>query len=180
MAGEFFCQPRLAAALREIQRNGRDGFYKGAVMEDMVSSCEIGGLHEEADFTTAATEFVAPISTEVYGYKVWECPPNGQGVAALVLLRLLERFDLAAMDDVDRIHVHAEATKIAYHIRDALVADPVFAKTPVDGLLDASYIDKLEAMIDMNKAAQPAASDFPDHPHTIYLAVVDRTAWLSQ
>ena len=78
------------------------------------------------------------------------------------------------MDDVDRIHVHAEATKIAYHIRDALVADPVFAKTPVDGLLDASYIDKLEAMIDMNKAAQPAASDFPDHPHTIYLAVVDR------
>ena len=174
-AGELFSQQRLADALREIQRNGRDGFYKGAVMEDMVSKLrKIGGLHEEADFTTTASEFVSPIATEVYGHKIWECPPNGQGVAALILLRLLERFDLAAMDEADRIHVHAEATKIAYHIRDELVADPVFAQTPVDGLLDAGYIDKLEATIDMKKAAQPVASDFPDHPHTIYLAVVDR------
>ena len=102
------------------------------------------------------------------------------GVAALVLLRLLERFDLAAMDDVDRIHVHAEATKIAYHIRDALVADPVFAKTPVDGLLDASYIDKLEAMIDMNKPLSPRPQiSLITRIRSIWRWWTE-TAWLSQ
>ena len=174
-AGDVFCQPKLAAAMRCIQANGHDGFYKGSVMEDMVSKLQsVGGLHVESDFTEAEPEFVTPISTDVFGHTIWECPPNGQGIAALVLLRLLDRFDITSMSELDRVHLHAEATKIAYHLRDQLVADPHFANVPVDDLLTEDFIGSLAAKIDMEKAAEPLASDFPLHPHTIYLAVVDR------
>ncbi|MGC6484217.1 MAG: gamma-glutamyltransferase family protein [Candidatus Puniceispirillales bacterium] len=173
--GALFRQPRLAAALQAIQQNGADGFYKGPVMEDMVSKLQsIGGLHSEADFTTAEPEFVTPIAANYHGHTIWECPPNGQGVAALMLLRIMERFDLNAMDDIDRIHVHAEASKIAYQQRDMLLADPLYADVPVASMLADETFDHLAAMIDMKKAATFAPSDFPDHKHTIYLAVVDQ------
>lgn len=172
--GDIFRHPKLATTFKAIRQNGADGFYKGPVMADMVAKLQsIGGLHTEDDFTTAAPEFVTPIAAEYHGHTIWECPPNGQGIAALVLLKLLEQFDLNAMNDVDRIHLHAEASKIAYHLRDQLLADPLYADVPVEALLADDHIRRLAAMINMEKAAQFQPSDFPDHKHTIYLAVVD-------
>jgi len=173
-AGEIFTHPRLAEALKRIQQHGRDGFYKGPVMEDMLTKLQrMGGFHHEEDFTFADAEFVQPVWAEYKGYTIWECPPNGQGVAALVLTRMMESFDLATMSDVDRIHILAEASKIAYHLRDRYVADPDEHPVPVDWLLDDAQIASFVARIDLQKASSVSPSDFPDHPHTIYLAAVD-------
>ena len=174
-AGEIFSQPKLAKAFQAIMKEGRDGFYKGAVAEDMVNKLQkIGGFHTEDDFANHQGQFVTPISSDYMGHTIWECPPNGQGVAALVLIKILEQFDLTAMGEVDRVHVLAEAAKIAYHLRDTYVADPDQADVPVDWLLDAAQIKSFAAMIDMDKAQPFRASDFPTHPHTIYLAAVDK------
>jgi len=173
-AGDIFTQPRLAEALKLIQQHGRDGFYKGPVMEDMLSKLQrMGGFHHEDDFAGADAEFVRPVSAEYKGYTIWECPPNGQGVAALVLTRMMEHFDLAGLNEVDRIHVLAEASKIAYHIRNTYVADPEDADVPVDWLLDDAQISSFVKQIDLQQAKPVTPSDFPDHPHTIYLAAVD-------
>ena len=105
-----------AKAFQAIMKEGRDGFYKGAVAEDMVNKLQkIGGFHTEDDFAHHQGQFVTPISSDYMGHTIWECPPNGQGVAALVLIKILEQFDLTAMGEVDRVHVLAEAAKIAYH-----------------------------------------------------------------
>lgn len=173
-AGDIFTQPRLAQALLQIQQHGRDGFYKGPVMEDMLSKLvSMGGFHSEEDFTRADAEFVKPVSATYKGYIIWECPPNGQGVAALVLTRMMEHFDLPSLNEVDRIHILAEASKIAYHIRNTYVADPEDADIPVDWLLDDAQIASFVKQIDLDRAQPVKASDFPDHPHTIYLAAVD-------
>lgn len=174
-AGSVFRHPQLAETMKRIQQHGRDGFYAGPVMEDMLEKLvALGGFHAEADFTATDASFVAPVSTQYHGHTIWECPPNGQGVAALVLLRILERYDLEAMNEVNRVHVLAEASKIAYHLRDTYVADPAFSDVPVDWLLDDAQIDGFAGMIDLEKATPFAPSDFPDHPHTVYLAAVDK------
>ena len=173
-AGDVFAHPKLAQAFRAIAKEGRDGFYKGAVAEDMLTKLQgMGGFHSEADFANTEASFVTPISAEYKGHTIWECPPNGQGVAALVLIKMVEQFDLAAMDDVDRVHVLAECAKIAYRLRDTYVADPDHESVPVDWLLSEEAIASFTALVDMNKAQPFTGSDFPTHPHTIYLAAVD-------
>ena len=174
-AGALFSHPKLAKTFKAIMKDGRDGFYQGAVAHDMVNKLRsMGGFHTEEDFANHQSQFVTPISAEYMGHKIWECPPNGQGVAALILIKIVEQFDLASMGEVDRIHVLAEAAKIAYHLRDTYVADPDHEEVPVDWLLDDAQIKTFAAMIDMTKAQPFAASDFPTHPHTIYLAAVDK------
>ena len=174
-AGDVFSHPKLAETFKAIMKDGRDGFYKGAVAEDMVSKLQkMGGFHTEDDFANHQGQFVTPISADYMGHTIWECPPNGQGVAALVLIKIMEQFDLPAMVEVDRVHVLAEAAKIAYHLRDTYVADPDHEDVPVDWLLDDKQIKSFAAKIDMEKAQVFADSDFPTHPHTIYLAAVDQ------
>lgn len=174
-AGDVFQHPKLAEVFKLIAKNGRDGFYKGPVMEDMLAKLtSMGGFHAEADFTNTASSFVQPISATYKNHTIWECPPNGQGVAALVLIRMMEHFDLTKMNDTDRVHVLAEAAKIAYRLRDTYVADPDREDVPVDWLLDDKTIAEFVAMIDMEKAQPFDGSDFPTHPHTIYLAAVDK------
>ena len=174
-AGDVFSHPKLAEMFKAIMKDGRDGFYKGAVAEDMVSKLQkMGGFHTEDDFANHQGQFVTPISADYMGHTIWECPPNGQGVAALVLIKIIEQFDLPAMAEVDRVHVLAEAAKIAYHLRDTYVADPDHEDVPVDWLLDEKQIKSFAAKIDMEKAQYFADSDFPTHPHTIYLAAVDQ------
>ncbi len=173
-AGDVFAQPKLAEAFRMIAKHGRDGFYKGPVAEDMVAKLtSMGGFHDETDFSATESSFVAPISAEYKGHTIWECPPNGQGVAALVLIKMIEHFDVASMNDVDRVHVLAECAKIAYRLRDTYVADPEHDDVPVDWLLSDNSIKTFVDMVDMTKAQPFTGSDFPTHPHTIYLAAVD-------
>lgn len=174
-AGMVHVNPALAETYKRIADHGPDGFYKGPVADDLLEKLQsVGGLHSEDDFAAASADFVKPISADYMGHTIWECPPNGQGVAALLMIRIIERFEIAAMGDADRIHLLAEAAKLAYHMRDVFVADPDHADVPVDWMLADTMAEQLAAKIDMGRAARFADSDFPTHPDTIYLAAVDQ------
>lgn len=177
-AGAVHTQPLLAATLREIAGRGRSGFYEGWVAEDIVARLrELGGLHEAADFASAAGEYVEPISTDIAGYRVHECPPNGQGIVALMMMNILEGYDLARLGPLsaDRLHLTLEAGRLAFRDRAEYVADPAMADVPVDTLLSPRYTDMLRASIDPARAmvGLPPA-ELPATPSTVYLAVVDR------
>ena len=120
-------------------------------------------------------DWVEPISLSYRGVEVLECPPNGQGLAALMILAILQGFDLGPdLPFADRIHLHAEATKLAYHHRDALLCDPAFAAVPVDELLSEATAATLRGRIDRIQARPPALWDEPEHSDTVYLCAVDR------
>ena len=177
LIGEVHRQPELAATLRGIAAQGRDGFYTGAVAEDIVSYLRgLGGLHTLDDFADARGEYVTPIKTEFRGHEVHECPPNGQGVIALMILNILSRFEAKGdPQSADRLHVEIEATRLAYAARDALLADPAKADVPVDYLLSDALADRLAGMIDLRKAlADLPPFQAPLHRDTVYISVVDK------
>lgn len=174
--GSRFAQPLLAERFREIALSGAAAFYEGEAAAKMVAHLQsLGGLHVQEDFSSAreGAEWVDPISVNYRGYEVHECPPNGQGLAALLILRILEGFDVAAMSEADRIHLNAEATKLAYHHRDALIADPAHCPGVAEELLSDAVVETLRARIDMTRASTPVLWDEPEHKDTIYLCVVD-------
>ena len=173
-AGMVHKQPLLAETLKKIAAGGRDAFYKGEVARDMVAKLNsLGGLHTMEDFAAAEADYVEPIRSGYKGYDIYECPPNGQGICALMILNILAGFDMKALGEADRVHVIAEATKIGYHQRDRYVADPGFADIPVEWMLGEEHTARMRAMVDMNKAGNFADSDFPLHRDTIYLSCVD-------
>ncbi|HXQ51878.1 MAG TPA: gamma-glutamyltransferase [Stellaceae bacterium] len=175
--GERLKNPALAATMRRIAREGREGFYDGAVATDIVAKLNaLGGLHTLDDFALQRCEYVTPIAAPYRGFDVHECPPNGQGVAALMILRVLAGYDLAGekFSDADRIHLLAEATKAAYSARDALVGDPKFAPVPVARLLSDERAASVRAAIRMDRAGPTPSYDEAEHRDTIYLCVVDR------
>jgi gamma-glutamyltranspeptidase/glutathione hydrolase len=173
--GTRHSQPKLAATFKVIAEKGRDGFYTGAVAEDIVASLnKLGGLHSLEDFANAAPEWVEPIKAKFAGHEVYECPPNGQGICALMIMSILDRHDIASLSQADRVHLIAEATKLAYAQRDRYVADPRQVDVPVDWLLSDAHIAALDAMIDPDKAGAFEPSDFPVHKDTIYLSCVDK------
>lgn len=176
VAGDIVSQPLLADRLEEIAAQGAAGFYEGETAQKMVAHLNsLGGLHTIEDFAAGknGANWVDPVSASYRGYEVHECPPNGQGLAALVILKIIEGFDIASMSDADRIHLHAEATKIAYHHRDALIADPGHCGGVAETLLSDEVIATLRTRIDMTKALPPVLWDEPEHKDTIYLCVVD-------
>ena len=175
--GERLRNPALAATLRRIAREGRDGFYAGPVAADIVRKLvALGGLHTVEDFAAQRAEYVEPISAPYRDHAVFECPPNGQGVAALMILRILAGYDLAGegTSEADRIHLLAEATKAAYAARDALVGDPKFTAVPVERLLSDAHAEHIRAAIRLDRAGPAPSYDEAEHKHTIYLCVVDR------
>jgi gamma-glutamyltranspeptidase/glutathione hydrolase len=175
--GEVHRQPELAATLRRIAAEGRDGFYTGPVAEDMVSYLRsLGGLHTMEDFAAARGDYVMPVATDFRGYTIHECPPNGQGIIALLILNILSRFEAKGdPQSPDRLHIEIEATRLAYAARDALVADPDKADVPVDELLSDGLADRLAAMIDLRHALTDLPPfEMPLHRDTVYISVVDR------
>jgi len=176
--GAVHHQPELAATLEKIAREGRDGFYKGEVAEDIVSYLQgRGGLHTLDDFANVAGDYVTPICANYRGYDVFQCPPNGQGVIALMLLKLIERFEISGDTPINvaRIHQEIEAGRLTYHLRDAWLADPDQADVPVDWLLSDANIDALFNQISADKALAELP-DFqpPNHKNTVYITVVDK------
>ncbi|MCR9176864.1 MAG: gamma-glutamyltransferase [Alphaproteobacteria bacterium] len=172
--GSLHHQPKLAGTLRKIAAQGRDGFYKGSVADDIVTHLQsLGGLHTMDDFAAASADWVEPISANYKGYDIHECPPNGQGICALIIIKILEKHDIASLSEVDRVHLIAEATKLGYATRDRYISDPSQVAVPVDWLLSDAHVSQLNAMIDMTKAGAFAESDFPVHKDTIYLSCVD-------
>ncbi|MEI2297901.1 gamma-glutamyltransferase [Ensifer sp. MJa1] len=176
-AGEVFRQPEHAKVLREIAARGRDGFYSGWVAEDMVGYLRsLGGVHTLEDFATQEAFWVEPISTRYRGIELLEIPPSGVGITTLLMLNILSGFDLSRYDPVgvERFHIEAEATRLAFQVRDQYVADPEFAAVPVEKLLSAAFADELRDRIDLKKAMPvlgPAgATTYRD---TVYISVVD-------
>jgi gamma-glutamyltranspeptidase / glutathione hydrolase len=175
--GETMRLPALAGTLKRIAAEGRRGFYEGAVAADLVAKLNaLGGLHTLEDFAAQKSEYVEPVSATYRGHQVFECPPNGQGLAALMMLRTLEGYDLgdAKYSDADLIHLHAEAAKAAYRARDAYFGDPRFTKVPVERFLSDQYALEVRSRIRLDRASEPATWDEVEHKHTVYLCVVDR------
>ena len=165
-AGDVFRQPQLAATLRAIASHGRAAFYEGPIAAEMTEVLHrLGGLHTLEDFAGFRAEYVEPIETVYQDHRVLECPPNGQGVAALMLLNVLARCGLGdtGLSEADRIHLLAEATKQVYRQRDRLVADPRRVAVPVADMLSAAEADRLRAPIRLDRAAWAAFSTEPDH-----------------
>lgn len=175
--GGKLSHPALGATLRNIAREGRAAFYEGAVAEEIVATLKtLGGLMRLEDLAKARSDYVTPIGTEYRGHRIWQCPPNGQGVAALLIARILAGFDMgdAALGEADRIHLLAEATKAAYRQRDALVADPAFHPLDVEALLSDASINAMRASISTKRAGAPVDFAMPVHRDTAYVAVADR------
>jgi gamma-glutamyltranspeptidase / glutathione hydrolase len=174
--GDRMRNPALAATLRKIGREGRSAFYEGAVMADILGRLkELGGLHEEEDFAAQRCEWVEPIHAAYRGYDVYECPPNGQGLAALMILRQLEGFAMGELSEADRIHLFAEATKSAYFVRDEYIADPAHVPVDVAGYLSDDWANQARAKIDIARAMPgPDWNGGTEHTDTVYLCAVDR------
>jgi gamma-glutamyltranspeptidase/glutathione hydrolase len=175
--GERMRQPALAKTLRKIAREGRVGFYEGKVAAEIVAKLNrLGGLHTVEDFAHQKSEYVTPISTDYRGYDVFECPPNGQGLAALMMLRVLSGYDLddERLEEADRIHLLAEATKAVYRERDTHFGDPRSMTIDIKRYLSESYADAVRDRIELDRANAPVLWDGEVHKDTVYFSIVDR------
>ena len=154
--GERFKNPALAKTLRLLAERGRDAYYRGPIAEALVGYSKArGGFFSLEDFAQHHSTWDEPISTEYRGYRVWELPPNSQGLAALEMLNILESYDLKSMgrESADFWHVMVEAKKLAFADRARYYADPAFASVPVEQLLSKDYAKQRAALIDMKHAA---------------------------
>ncbi|HIF41082.1 MAG TPA: gamma-glutamyltransferase [Planctomycetes bacterium] len=178
-AGEIFSNPRLADTLELLAHEGRDAFYKGRLAEQMTGFMqEHGGFLALEDLSEHRGEWVTPLSTTYRGVSVWELPPNGQGIAALQMLNVLEHFQLEDMGwaSADHLHVLIEAKKLAFEDRAKFYADPAFTQIPIEELISKEYAADRARSIDMGRArmsptpGDPAALETGD---TVYLSVAD-------
>lgn len=175
--GEVHRNPDLARTLRAIADRGRAGFYEGWVADDIVTYLRgLGGLHTLEDFSEARGDYVEPISATYRGLEVYQLPPNTQGVTALAILKLLERFDLAALDPLgpQRLHLEIEAGRLAFLDRDAALGDPALSSGLADRLLSEAHVAALCARIDPQRAAVDLPPLAAGSSNTTYLCVVDR------
>jgi gamma-glutamyltranspeptidase/glutathione hydrolase len=162
-----------------VAEGGRDAFYRGEIAEVAGRFVrEHGGFLGAEDFAAHRSEWVEPVGAEYRGYTLWELPPNGQGIAALQILNILEGFDLrgAGFGSPDHLHWFVEAKKLAFADRAKFYADPAFAGVPVAGLVSKEYASARRALIDPAKAAREVAAGTPpalDQGDTIYLTVAD-------
>jgi gamma-glutamyltranspeptidase / glutathione hydrolase len=176
--GEPFANPALAGTLEALAADGRDVFYKGRIAERIVAfSQNQGGFFSMEDLARHTSEWQEPISTTYRDVTLWELPPNGQGLAALEMLNILERFDLKALgrDNPDFWHVMVEAKKVAFADRAAYYADPAFSPAPVATLLDKGYAERQAKRIDMKRAAKSVEPGNPalQRGDTTFLVTAD-------
>lgn len=176
--GDIFRNPALARTLRLIGEQGRDGFYKGEVADKIDAFMRAnGGFLRKTDLEKHTSTWVEPVSVNYRGYDVFELPPNGQGIAALQMLNILEGFDLRAMgrNSPGTLHTMIETKKIVWADRAKFYADPAFSKIPLAGLLSKKYAAERRKLIDPNRAAKQVEAGNPalDHGDTIYLCTAD-------
>ena len=174
--GELFKNIHLANTLRVIASEGRKGFYEGEIAKIISEFIqEQGGFLSYNDLKNHKSEWVEPVSTNYRGYDVWELPPNGQGIAALQILNLLEGFDIKSMGfgSAEYIHHFVEAKKIAFADRAKYYADPDFNKIPTQYLISKEYSNKRRAEINPNKAAKSVQAVNLENGDTIYLTTAD-------
>jgi gamma-glutamyltranspeptidase/glutathione hydrolase len=174
--GEIFRNPALANTYEKLATGGRDAFYKGDIARVIAAFMkEQGGFLEYEDLAAHYSEWVAPVSANYRGYDVWELPPNGQGIAALQILNILELYDLEGMgrDSAEFIHTFVEAKKLAFEDRAKFYADPSFNKIPVDWLISKEYAKERQQLISPTSASKRLDAG-KNEGDTIYLTVSDK------
>ena len=177
--GGIFRNPDLAWAYRQVAQHGRDGFYRGELSRRLIAGIEHrGGVMAPADLAEFQAEWADPISTQYRGWEIFELPPNGAGIAALVMLNILETLPLREYgpNSIEALHAMIEAKKLAYADMQRYVADPRFSEVPVSAMLSKEFARRRAATFDASSAqAAVVAADIPIHAgDTTYLSVVDR------
>jgi gamma-glutamyltranspeptidase/glutathione hydrolase len=174
--GDVIRFPALAQTLKTIAAKGARGFYEGAIVEDIATTvAKRGSFLTAEDFARHRGDVVEPISTNYRGLDLVEIPPNGQGLTALVMLNILEQFNLKSLDPLgpERFHLVLEAARLGFAVRDTHIADAAHMRMPVVDLLDKTWAKKLASLIDLDGRVS-----LPTHPtpgsNTVYLSVVDR------
>jgi gamma-glutamyltranspeptidase / glutathione hydrolase len=177
--GEVFQNPDLAHSLEAIASGGRDAYYTGEIAKSIIAlSGRLGGTMASQDLADYSSEWVEPISTTYHGWTVYELPPNGQGIATLEMLNIMEKFPLAHFghNSTEALHAMIEAKKLAYADMYRYLADPRFSQVPVAGMLSKQYAGQRAKMVDMTKAncqVLPGEPELPTGGDTTYLTVTD-------
>ena len=175
--GEVFRNPELARSYRLIAEDGAAAFYEGDIAAAIVAKSDaLGGFIELRDFADHTAEWIAPVSTHYRGVDVWELPPNGQGIAALQMLNLLEHFDFDGVEpnSAEHLHLVIEAKKLAYEDRARYYADPAFAEIPVEWLISKDYAAERVKLIDPDRASPLRGPGTPRlDSDTVYLTAAD-------
>lgn len=175
--GEIFKNPDLANTYELLATNGRDEFYKGSIAKTIDKYMkEQGGFLSYEDMAAHESEWVEPLSTNYRGYDVWELPPNGQGIAALQILNILELYDIKSMGygSAEYLHLFTEAKKLAYEDRAKFYSDPAFNDLPIDKLISKEYARERNKLIDPERAARTYPPGDFGHGETIYMTVADK------
>ena len=175
--GEIFKNPQLANTLRIIAEKGRAGFYEGEIAQTMANFVQAqGGFLTYDDLAGFHSEWTQPVSSNYRGYDVWELPPNGQGIAALQILNILENYDLKKMGlfSSEYIHLFTEAKKIVFADRAKYYADPNFSNIPVNELISKSYAKERSKLINLDKASKANDAGILKSGDTIYLTAADK------
>jgi gamma-glutamyltranspeptidase/glutathione hydrolase len=174
--GEIFKNPYLASTYEKIATGGRDAFYKGDIARTIGAYMkEQGGFLTYEDMAAHTSTWVEPVSANYRGYDVWELPPNGQGIAALQILNMMERYDVEGMGfgSPEYIHTFVEAKKLAFADRAKFYADMDFNDIPVETLISKAYAAERQALINPDKAAKRVDAGL-NEGDTIYLTVADK------
>jgi len=174
--GEVFKNPYLAATYELIAKNGRDEFYKGSIAKTIDDYMrKNGGFLSYEDLAAHRSEWVEPVSSSYRGYDIWELPPNGQGLATLEILNILEQFDIKSMGfgSAEYMHLFIEAKKLAFEDRALYYADPDFVKIPYNLFVSKEYAKKRASMINLNKSARSYDAGVLQTGNTVYLTVAD-------
>ncbi len=176
-AGEIFQNKGLAKTFKLVAEQGAQGFYQGSVAESIVAVIkEAGGCMSAEDLASHVSTWESPISVDYHGLRVYECPPNGQGITALIALNILEGFDLASMDllSTEKMHLMIEAMRLAFADAKWYVSDPAFSKIPMQELLSKEYASERRKLIDPKRATvDPQRGSPVNASGTVYLSVVD-------
>ncbi len=175
--GEIFRNPGLAKTLRTIAEGGKKAYYEGEIAESIVSALQqAGGCMTLADLASHHSTWDEPASVTYHGYRVYECPPNGQGITALIALNLLEEFDLSSLDPIspERLHLEIEALRLAFADTRWYVADPALVHVPTNELLSKKYASDRRKLINLKHATIDQAQGTPvASSDTVYFSVVD-------
>jgi len=176
--GDIYRNPMLGRTLQLIADKGRDEFYKGSIAHAIADHMKSqGGFISVEDMATHTSEWIDPVTTNYRGYDVWELPPNGQGIAALQMLNILEHYDLKSFGfgSPEHIHYFVEAKKLAFEDRAKFYADPEFTHVPVQTLISKEYGAERQKLInDLRAATAPQAGVIANTNNTIYLTVADK------
>ena len=175
--GQKFVNIPLANTLKKICKNGRDEFYKGETSENIIKYLkDLGSFHTPDDFASYSGEYVTPISSQYRDIEVFQLPPNTQGIIALIMLKILEKFNLSNFDffDLQRVHIGIEASKLSYIIRNKYLGSDTNSETLINILNNDKIISELTESININKCIEPNFSINLNNSNTVYLTIVDK------